>query len=303
HLNIQNLVLDANDIHYTTDTIAGSINQLAAKEKSGLDIQRLKTRFEYNPQGGVLNDLYLQTSNTILQRYAAVKYPSLEALGRNPNLMQMEIHLDKSVIGMRDVLIFAPQLAAQPFFRKHRNGMLQVSTDLTGSMNALEVQKLFVSGLGNTEVNVNGKIYNAADPDRLSYNLNIVKLQSSRSDLETLLPPSALKQIRLPDRFGIAWTVSGTASLYRPNVMIATTDGNALVKGIMDMSHGSGRERYNLALKTQSLNIGRIIRNPQLGKISADLAASGQSFDINRMNARAKGTIQAAGFNNYTYHG
>lgn len=301
HLNVQNLVLDADDINYTTDTIAGTINQLSAKEKSGLDIQKLKTRFEYNPQGGVLNDLYLQTSNTILQHYAAVKYPSLEAISKNSSLMQMEIHLDKSIIGMKDLLIFAPQLTAQPFFRKHRNGMLQLAADLTGRMDALNIEKLFVSGLGNTEVNLRGTVYGAPDPGKLGYNLNITKLQSSRNDLETLLPPSALKQIRLPDRFGITGTISGTASLYRPDLMIITTDGNAAVRGTVDMSHGTGRERYHLALKTRNLNVGRIIRNPELGRISADLAANGQSFDINRMNARMKGRIHAAGFNNYTY--
>jgi len=300
HLNVQNLSLDAADVHYTTDTIAGVINHLAAREQSGLDLRQLKTRFEYNPQGGYLRDLYLQTDNTILQNFLSVKYPSLDMLATNPNMMQMDVHLENSTIGMKDVLIFAPQLNAQPFFRKHRNGMVRLAADLTGSLAQLNIQKFYVSGLGNTEANISGNIYNLADPNRLSYNLNIAKLQSSRNDLETLLPPATLKQIRLPDRFGAAGTIAGTAQMYRPNLIIATTDGNAAVRGLVDISR-TGRERYDLAVKTQHLNIGRIIRNPQLGSISANLTARGTGFDPNTMNATAKGTIQAATFNKYTY--
>jgi translocation and assembly module TamB len=303
HLNVSGLVLDADNINYTTDTIEAVINHLAAKEKSGLDIRELKTRFSYHPQGGYLRDLYLQTSNTILQNYAEVKYPSLDALTKNPNLMQMDINLENSVIGMKDVLIFAPQLQQQPFFRKHRNGMVKLNAKLNGRLDDLNIEELYASGLGSTEVNVSGKVYGMPDVNRLSYNLNVAKLQSSRNDIETLLPPATLKQIRLPDRFGATGTISGTTLAYHPNLIIVSTDGNATVRGDINMAGGAGRERYDLAVKTQNLNIGRIIRDTMLGAITADLTARGQGFDINTMNAAAKGTIHAATFKRYTYRG
>jgi len=302
HMNVQGLMIDANNIRYTTDTISGEINQLTAKEHSGLDIRSLKTRFEYNPQGGYLRDLYLQTSNTILQDNASVKYPSLEAIARNPNLMQIDVHLKNSIVGMKDLLIFAPQLGAQPFFRKHRNGMIRLEADVNGRLDALNLQRLYASGLGSTEVDVRGTIYGMPDPNKIRYNLNIAKLQSSRNDIETLLPPATLNQLRLPDRFGAAGTISGTSLAYKPNLIVMTTDGNASVSGLVDMSAGTGKERYDLVVKTKGLNIGRILKNPQLGSITADLTAKGSSFDINTMNAVARGTVHAATFNQYTYH-
>ncbi|HRO41954.1 MAG TPA: translocation/assembly module TamB domain-containing protein [Flavipsychrobacter sp.] len=301
HLNVQSLVLDANDINYTTDTIAGVINQLAAKEQSGLDIRKFATRFEYNPQGGHLRNLYLQTSNTILQDFVSVKYPSLDAIAQNPNLVQMNVHLKNSIIGMKDLLIFAPQLAAQPFFRKHRNGMVKLEADVEGRLDNLEIQRLYASGLGSTEIDMSGALQGMPNPNKISYNLKIAKLQSSKNDIETLLPPATLKQIRLPDRFGATGTISGNTLAYKPNLIIITTDGNASVNGLVDMSRGTGKERYNLAVKTQRLNIGKIIRNPQIGSVTADLNARGTSFEINSMNTTARGTIHAAMFNKYTY--
>lgn len=303
HLNISGLVLDADDINYTTDTIEGVINHLAAKEQSGLDLRELKTRFTYNPQGGYLRDLYLATDKTILQDYMEVRYPSLDALAKNMNLMQLNINLQNSIVGMKDVLLFAPQLSAQPFFKKNGNGQLRLAANVTGRMDALDLKQLYLSGLGSTEVNVRGTIYGMPDPNKLSYNLNIARLQSSRSDIETLLPPATLAQIRLPDRFGLTGTVSGTTTAYKPNLLLMSSDGNASVKGLVDMSRGTGRERYDLAVKTQALNLGRILKQEAtFGSVSADLTARGTGFDPKTLNATAKGTIHAARFQKYTYH-
>ena len=302
HLDIKNLTLDADHVNYTTDTISGNIQHLAASEQSGLDLRELKTNFEYNPQGAYLHDLYLQTDNTILQNLLEVHYPSLEALAKNPDAMQMNVHLVNSIIGIKDVLLFAPQLHQQEFFRKNKKGMLRLATDLEGNLAALQVNKFVVSGLGSTEADLSGMLYHVADPNKLSYNLNIRKLQSSRNDLETLLPPATLRQVRLPDRFGIAGTIHGNTQAYRPKLYVVTTDGNAAINGLVDMSRGAGNERYDLNLKTDRLNIGRIIRNPDLGVITAQLSAKGTGFDINTMNAAATGKINAAEYNNYVYH-
>lgn len=301
HLDVQKLTLDADNVLYTMDTIGGVINHLAATEQSGLDVRELKTRFEYNPQGGYLNDLYLQTSNSILQDNASVKYPSVEAIAKNPGLIQTEIHFQNSIIGMRDVLIFAPQLYSQPFFRQHQNGMVRLNADITGRLDALDINRLAASGLGNTDVNLSGQVYGIPDPNKLSYNLNIQKLQSTRNDIQMLLPPAALKQIRLPERFGVAGTISGNTTVYHPNLMIVSSDGNAYVKGTVDVSR-TGHERYDLVVRTQGLNIGSILQNDQLGIVTADITARGTGFDINSMNVAAKGTIHAATYNHYTYH-
>lgn len=301
HLNVQGLVLDANDLRYTTDTIAGTIHQLAAKEQSGLDLRRLKTRFEYTPQGAYLRDLHLQTDNTILQNYAAVRYPSLETLASNPHLMQIELNLQESILGMKDLLTLMPELEANPFFRKHRRGMLRMEARMKGRLDNLKLDRLYATGLGNTKVDMNGTIYGLPDINKLRYNLKIAALQSSKHDVQSLLPPATLQQINLPDGFGTTGTISGSMMAYKPNLVIITTDGNASINGYVDMSRGTGKERYDLMVKTRSLNIGKIIRNEEIGTITADLKARGTSFDPPTMNATARANIQSVRFHNYTY--
>ncbi len=303
HLDLTGLVLDAKDINYTTDTIAGIIQHFTVKEQSGLYVQELKTNFAYYPEGAFLRDFYLQTDKTILQDFVQVKYPSLEALTTHPELVQVKLNLENSVIGMKDVLLFAPQLEQQDFFRKNKFGQLQLAARVEGKMDALDIGQFYLSGLGNTEVNISGAVYGMPDPNKISYNLNVAKLQSSRRDLETLLPPATLKSFRLPDRFGLAGTLSGTTVAYKPNLIFMSTDGNANIRGLVDMSRGTGRERYDISLKTQALNVGRMLRmDTVLGTITADLAAQGTGFDPKTLNAKAKGTIHSAVYQKYNYH-
>lgn len=302
HIDAKSITLAANTLYYTTDTIAAALKHLSLQERSGFDLRELKTNFMYHPQGAFLSDLYLQTDNTILQNYAGVQYPSLESLTKNMNLIRLKLNLEKSIIGFKDMLLFAPQLAAQDFFRKNRNAMVRIDAELEGSLDALNIGQFALSGLGSTDVALSGKLFGLPDADKLRYDLRIARLQSSRKDIEALLPPSALQQISLPERFGATGTVSGTTLVYHPDLLIMSTDGNARLKGMVSMEDGTGNEQYDLNVSTKTLNLGKILKNPQLGFISADIKAKGRSFVINKMNAVASGTIHSASFNNYTYN-
>ena len=300
HLDASGIDLQANDFYYTTDTIAAEIAHFTARDHSGFSVHELRTDFVYHPQGGQLRDLYLQTNNSILRDHVSFSYPSPEALTQNPGLMRLDVNLQNSVVGIRDLLFFAPQLANDPFFRKHREGKIRLDADVEGPLNDLALQRVAASGLGSTELIVSGRLQNMMEPARLSYDLDIQRLQSGRSDLEALLPPAALAQVRLPDRFGITGTLSGNTETFQPAVLIASTDGNAAVRGTISIA--AGREYYDLRVRTQRLNLGKIIIPAAgVGIVTADLRAKGSGFDPKTMEATASGTVNAAVYNGTTY--
>lgn len=302
HLDLQNLMLDAADVVYTTDTIAANLKNLSVKEKSGFDLKVLRTNFVYQPQGAILRDLYLQTSNTLLQNYVEVRYPSLEALSTNMEALQLKLNLQKSLVGFKDILIFAPDLRKQDIFRKYPNGQMKLEAIVAGYMNALNISRFYLAGLGNTLVDLNGKLNGLPDANKLNYNLNITKLQSTRADMEAVLPREALSSIRLPNVFAATGQVAGTTQDYRTNLVITSTDGSATLRGTIAMSPGKGRERYDLNIGTRQLNLGRILKQDTLlGKVTANFIVKGQSFDVNKMNATVKGNIISAGVKGYNY--
>jgi hypothetical protein len=302
HLNIQNLVLDAKEVWYTTDTIAATINHLSATERSGLNLQKLSTTFAYYPQGLYLRNLYVQTDKTLLRDFAELKYPSVEAFTKAPQQVEMKVNIDRSVVGIKDILLFAPQLRNQPLFRKFGNDRLNLSASVTGRMNALRIAKLQASGLGNTVVDLNGRVNGLPDANKLNYDLNIRRVSSNKALIASLLPATVLRQINPPNTFTISGKLAGNTTTYNTDLLAATSDGNAKIKGTLSMARKGG-EKYDMAIRMDKLNIGKIIRKDSLlGRITANVTVKGQGFNPKYMNAMLKGDIVSAGFMGYNYN-
>ena len=303
HLDLKELSLNLHGLTYTSDSISGNVQHLALQEQSGVNLKEFKTIFTYNEQGVVLNNLYLLTPHTQLRDHLEAHYSSVGSLKEDPGQMKVNVDLSKSLIGFDDVLIFAPQLASQDIFRKYPKGQIRVDARLTGSVNNMNISRLYVLSMNNSEIELNGRMTGLPVAEKLKYNLHITKLESSRKEIDDLAPHSALDSIRLPDRFGITGDVLFTIKDYYADLMIVSTDGNAYVKGSLALSPGKNRERYNMLVQTNKLNIGRILKpDTLLGEITAAVTVVGTGFDIKTMNTAVTGAIGSAVAKDYRYH-
>lgn len=303
HLDVKDLALKLRDLSYTSDSISGNIKHLAVREKSGVNVQELKTVFKYNQQGANLSNLYLLTPNTILQNHLEVHYASLKALKTNLQSMQLRINIENSFIGLHDVLVFAPQLEQQELFRKYRNGRVQIAAKVTGPLNNLNIANFFAAGLEKTQVQLSGRLSGLPDANKINYNLLISKLQSTSKDVAALLPDSVLSSIRIPDEFGITGQVAGTIKDYTANLVMASTDGMAYIKGKLAMSPGKNKETYDMMVQTAALNLGHILKQDStIGMVTATITAKGKSFDVKTMDAAVTGNIASAFLKGYRYH-
>ncbi len=304
HFDLKDLALKLNNLSYTSDSISGNVRHLAVKEKSGVDLKELKTNFIYNQQGATLNNLYLLTPHTLLKDHLEVHYASVSSLKNNAGAMLLNIDLKQCLVGLEDVLIFAPQLAdQQQIFRKYPKAMARLDARLTGRLDNMNIARLYLKTLSNTELDVNGHMNGLPNANALRYNLHIAKLNSSRAELEEFVPDSVLSSIRVPDRFGVSGDVSGTIKDYNTDLIVMSTDGTAYLKGTLAMSPGKGRERYDMLVQTRDLNLGRILKQDSvLGTVSAAIKAKGTGFDPKKAVATIEGAIASAYAKGYRYH-
>lgn len=302
HLDAQKLALDAKDILYTADSILGKISHLAVVEQSGFNLKELKTNFAYHAKGGYLKDLYLQTSNTILRDYLEVTYPSLDSLGTAMDRMLVKTNLVKSKVGLADVLIFAPDLRKQDLFRKYGNEQLDFEAVLNGYLAQMNIERFYLKGLQQTEVLLKGKLGGLPETEKINYDLVINKLNTGAADIKAIVPPSALESIRVPNTLSVTGKVRGTVEDYNTDLVLVSSDGSATLKGYIYMSPGKGREKYDMYVNTDKLNVGKIIKQDSvMGAITAVLNAKGSSFDINTMQALVDAKIISAELMKYNY--
>ncbi len=303
HLDIRNLFLNGEQVYYSPDTISGNIKHIALNERSGLSVIELRTSFLYHNKGATLNKLYLRTPDTELQDRIVVRYPSLETLQKDLGKMYIDIGINKSKVGINDVLLFM-QPGQRSMLLPYKSDVIHLTADIKGLMNALSLNNFMMSGLKGTEVLLSGKLNGLPDADKLAYNLQIKNIRSVYPDIAPFLPDSLKQQMNIPAWVAITGSVRGTMNDYYPDLIINTADGNVKVAGSLLMAAGEGNERYDLQVATDGLNIGRILKmDTVLGTVTMNGKVKGIGFDPEKMNTVFDLHIASALYNKYNYQG
>ncbi len=301
HLGIQQLSIKASNVEYSTDTILASIQSGSMKEKSGFVLNNLSTDFKMDPKGVSLQNLLIETPGSEIKNQAIISYPSLPELKNDPGKLGLNLDLQNSKISVKDLWTFVPQLKAQTSALSP-NSSLYIDAKITGQVNALNLQHLVLRGLTTTDINANGIVRGLPDPKKIYADLHINKFQTSKNDLLAFLPKNALPQnISLPTALSAKGSIKGGMNNLYANINLNTTSGNASFKGTLKNITDKKNAAYDINLKAMDLQLGKIMQNPKLGPLTADIKAKGTGLP-KTANAVFSGNIPNVTLNNYNYH-
>jgi translocation and assembly module TamB len=301
HLEADNITLHANDLFFAPDTISARITRGSLVERSGFKLNRLETNFLFAAKEAYLQDLVLETPGTRITRSIRINYPSLDAVAKNPANLQLNVDLNNSKVQVKDILTFVPALATQPAFA-NPNAVWLVDGEVRGSMGSMDIDHLQFRGLSNTRLDISGTLSGMPDVNKMRGNLNIRNFTTNKTDLALFIPAGTLPQnISLPDAITVRGTVNGGMQDVTTNLNVNTSLGNAGIRGRIQQPTNPKAARYNVRLSARGLQLGRIMQNPMLGALSADLTANGRGFDPEVAQGNVKGVIHSAVFKDYNY--
>lgn len=300
HLNIDSLTLHVNDMVFSPDTMAAVIAKATMREQSGFQLNQLEGYLFYGPKQAYIKNLFFKTPGSELKRDVVLDYPSLKALTDSLEKVQMDINIPDSYIQVKDILVFAPQLRTQPAFA-NRNAVWHIDLQATGNMDRLHIANLQFRGLRNTQINASGTLANVSNPNAAGGYLTIKKFHTTQSDIALLAGKALPAQLNLPQAIDMNGTINGNMANLRTNLHIYTSSGNMALNGHFTNLTNPSRATYNAALSTSGLQLGHILRNPQVGVLSANIQAYGTGFTPDAINTNFKGTIYSVRYNNYVY--
>ena len=301
HMDLDKFNFNAEKLYYSTDTITGNIKFLTVNDKSGLQIQSLKTNFFYGPKSASLNNLYLRTPQTLLQDKINVNYTSLDALKKDLESLSVEASLKQSKIGFRDILLFVPDLQKQNPFKTNPNAVLYVNTKVSGKVKDLTIPYFEMSGIGTTKVALSGRIKGLPDAQKAYFDLDIKKVSSTAKDIKSFVPAGTIpKNIQLPSQLSLSGKFKGSAQNFKTNLALNSSFGNAKVDALLDQRIKK-REQYDATVYLLDFDLGRLIKNDSIGKITLKAKVKGNGLDPKTANAVIDGLVQKAVFNRYTY--
>jgi len=301
HLDLNKLNFKAEKLYYGNDTISGNIKALTANDKSGLQIQALKTNFFYGPKNAYLNDLYLKTPQTLLQNKVKVTYSSIATISKDLGNLSLDANLNQSKIGFKDILLFVPDLQKTNPFKSNPNAILYVNTRLSGKIKDLNIPQFEMSGIGTTKVSLSGKIKGLPDAQKAYYDLDIKKVSSTAKDIYSFVPTGTIpKNIQLPSQLNLQGKFKGSVQNFKTNLALNSSFGNAKVDGLFDQ-RVKKKEKYDATVYLLNFDVGRLIKNDSIGKITLKAKVKGNGLDPKTARAQFDGLVQKAVFNRYTY--
>ena len=301
HFKTDSLTLAANDVLLSVDSISGKIKKGSFKEKSGFVLSELQGEFLYANTQTFVKDLVLKTPGTELKRYASLTYSSFKALSEDFPSTQIDADISNSHVQVKDILAFAPQLRSQPAFA-NPNATWYINLQGNGTLQTMHISNLQFRGLKNTQIDASGSLATNNDPSRTGARLTIKRLHTNQSDI-ALFTGQRLSnaQINLPEEFDAHGTVAGSINNLSTNLTINSSAGTAFVNGKFTNLSNPAVATYNALVKTNALDLGSILRNDQVGNVSASVTVSGKGFTADKINTRFKGDIYSIAYNDYVY--
>ncbi len=303
HLNLQKLNGKLSNVQLVGTNVSGEVKDVAFIENSGFVLEELSTKFKYAETETFLEDLTLKTPQTFLQRSLKLQYKSVDDLSNNFGNVAIEANLPQNKIGFKDILWLAPNLKNTVPFNKYPNVVLNLSANVKGIVNDLLVQEFKLSGLGNLNVNAAGTIKNALDTDNLWMNLKINDLTANKQLITALAPKNSIPNtIEIPQNLSLSGRLKGSLNDIYADMGIQTSFGNAKVTGTFNQKVKNA-ERYDLNASLAAFNVGKLLKNKELGLVTANAKVKGTGFNFEKNNAEVEAFVTQADFKGYSYRG
>src|SRR6186713_1551554 len=301
HFKSDSVTLEANDFLLSADSITGKIKKASFKEQSGFVLNELQGEFLYANTQTFVKDLVLKTPGTELKRYASLTYNSFNDLTENFPNTQIDADISNSHVQVKDILVFAPQLRSQPAFA-NPNAVWYINLQGNGTLQTMHIANLQFRGLKNTQIDASGSLATNNDPNKTGGTLSIRRLHTNQTDI-ALLTGQRLsnEQINLPEEFDAHGTIAGSINNLSANLTILSSVGTAIVNGRFTNLSNPNAATYNASVKTNSLNLGYILRNDQVKNISGNVTVSGKGFTPGKINTNFKGDIYSIVYADYVY--
>ncbi|WP_345233212.1 translocation/assembly module TamB domain-containing protein [Hymenobacter saemangeumensis] len=304
HLHFTDLVLNTRDFSFSENRTTAKVDNLAGKEQSGFRVDRWRANVVYDSVQIRLDSLDLVTPHTRIRRTLAIGFESLAGIADNVKDLKIEGDLRDVRLGFRDILYLAPDLAGTPPFNTGPNQSVLISGLVNGRVGDFRVRNLEFVGLRNTQLRASGRIQGLPNVDaRLFADLDIQRFTTTEADLKSVLPRGTIPaNINLPASMSVAGTFRGrpTAMNFDTNLRLSSSYGDATA--VVNMEPGpKGQEPVKASFALQNFNLGKLLTNPQLGRVTATGQLNARGLDPAQMRGQLVATVQRAEYQGYTY--
>lgn len=296
HLSITNLSSHMLLNLLTNESIDLTVKRLSFKEASGLDLQKMSFRLKANDHKVTLSDFNMRMPHTQIDFPSVIATYKTGKQGLDSKTLNYKIHLNQSHITLADLAFIEPSL-------KGFENAINVQAKVEGSADNIEVKDVFVES-DDQSIYIKGygwlKNLNTAP----QWQINALPLRTSAEGIKFLARNLRKRDIQMPEviaRLGNVY-FKGIAVGHKQDIEVKgelrTDAGNAKLSVKKKQNNIDGH------VKTEGINLRRILDNDDFGKVVADIGAKvyiPSPFKLDLLTVYAKGRVKEFGYKGYQY--
>lgn len=278
--------------------VYANIQKMSFLDHRGLYVKNLKANYSFTQQHMILEDLEILTKESSIKGYAALNY-QIEDFSDFVNKVEFDVKLKKAKLASNDIRFFYNELGKHQFFK--------LRTHITGTLNNLKLLDLNLKDNRGTQIMgfINFKNLLGDKNQEFYMNGKFDKLTTNYDDLVSILPNVLGEKLPIIiKKFGNVSLVGNTqltTTSIHANLLANTDLGLVKSKFIINNMDQSDKADYVGYIVLNDFNIGNLLDNKDLSKVSLNIDVDGKGFSEKYLNTSLKGMISNFAYNGYNY--
>ena len=279
-----------------TDVYA-KLRKVSFVDNHNLQIKNLTTNFTYTLSQMLFKEMVLETENSSLKSEMVFDYGANDLQDFN-NKVQINASFKDSHLSLNDLKKLYKEFG--------ENDKLHFNTSFKGTLNDFKLVHLDISSSKETVVKGNYHFKNSFKRGgQFSMNGIIDTISSNYKQLKNLLPnllrrnlPSEFKKI---GNFEISGTIFITNKRIEADIVMDSDIGKAISKLVLTNIDDIDEATYEGHVNIINFQLGKIVQDSFLGKVSFNGKIKGKGFTVDNINAVIDGEITKHQYKGYTY--
>ncbi|MGZ3874693.1 MAG: translocation/assembly module TamB domain-containing protein, partial [Mucilaginibacter sp.] len=279
----------------------GNVTNLTLHEKSGFYVKKFNADATIDSNQILAQNLLIITNHSTLKNYFRMKFKSLADLSAHiEDQVYMDGDFKSSRISSADIAYFTSGLEDVKFD-------LGIEGRIKGYINNLNAKNLLITGGKATYIKGNFNLKGLPDWNNTFMELKFDQIATNKTDLDYLYSNFTGKHnARVPDiiaKFGNI-NFTGRFSGVQNDFIAYGTFKTRLGRFDPDINlkiNKAGVPSYSGKLDTYAFDMGSLLDEPDLGRVTMIASVKGSGDDLKSLNGKLDARVNAISFKGYNY--
>ncbi|MCS2694592.1 translocation/assembly module TamB [Bacteroides fragilis] len=301
HIKLHNIIANISLKALQNDSINAAIKRLSVDEQSGFELRKLSLKVIANNKGMKIENFAIEMPGTEMKMDTIrMEYDSLKALNHFADNVRFSFRTLPSHVTLNDISAFVPALSN---FKEK----LDLNIDVEGTLNQLNCRTLEINAGDKFRLKGDVSLQDLSRPQDAYVYGHLANLSANKEGIGFLVRnlsphyngvPPVLQHLGNTSFHG---EISGYFTdlvmygLFRTDIGFVQTD--------LKLSSDKAKAlfSYSGGVKTTDFELGQLLGNKQLGKITFNLDVRGNHYKSQYPSITLKGLIASLEYSNYKY--